>query len=125
MNLLKTLDALERERELLEEFICLSEEQLLLLGNENLDGFDALLQQRSGLMRELADIEFTLTTWIRNIQTDPSVTPATFAQMSAINDEIVRMANHVVEIDERAHRRLEQIREGNWGQTPISAEIGV
>ena len=104
MNSTQILRALEREKELLEDFICLSEEQLLLLAEEDLDGFDTLLHRRSHLMLELTAIEGTLASWITQIRTDP------MEQMRIINDEIVRMANHIVRIDEAAHARLDLIK---------------
>jgi hypothetical protein len=110
MNSTHILRALEREKELLEDFICLSEEQLLLLAEEDLDGFDTLLQRRSHLMLELTAIEGTLASWIAQIRTDPMVSPAIMRQMRVINDEIVRMANHIVRIDEAAHARLDSIK---------------
>jgi hypothetical protein len=122
MNLRNTLNALERERQLLEDFICLSEEQLLLLEDENLDGFDSLLEQRSQLMRELTGIERVLTSWILDIQANSLVSPADISEMTAMNEEIVRMANHVVDIDEQAHRRLEHIRQRT--QSAIMVSMG-
>src|SRR2546427_20508 len=103
--------ALERERELLEDFICLSEEQLLLLDDENIDAVNTLLQRRADLMIELTAIEATLGTWITQIRTDPSVTADMMRQLRAVNDEIVSMANHIVEIDEQTHARLDEIKE--------------
>jgi hypothetical protein len=111
MNSAQILDALEREKELLEDFICLSEEQLLLLAEEDLEGFDTLLQRRANLMKELTAIEGTLSRWISQIRTDPSVSSQLMTQMRAVNDEIVRMANHIVRIDEVAHTRLDQIKQ--------------
>jgi len=111
MNSTQILNALEREKELLEDFICLSEEQLLLLDNEDLDGFDALLQRRANLMRELTAIEATLSRWISQVRTDPAVSPEIMSRMRAVNDEIVRMANHIVRIDEVAHTRLDLIKQ--------------
>jgi hypothetical protein len=105
------LKALERERELLEDFICLSEEQLLLLEDENIDAVNMLLQRRADLMIELTAIEATLGTWITQIRTDPSVTADMMRQLRAVNDEIVSMANHIVEIDEQTHARLDEIKE--------------
>ena len=32
-------------------------------------------------------------------------------QLRAVNDEIVSMANHIVEIDEQTHARLDEIKE--------------
>ena len=111
MNSAQILDALEREKELLEDFICLSEEQLLLLANEDLEGFDALLQRRAGLMKELTGIEGTLSRWISQIRTDPTISSEVMNHMRTVNDEIVRMANHIVKIDEVAHTRLDQIKQ--------------
>jgi hypothetical protein len=105
------LDALEREKELLEDFICLSEEQLLLLADEDLEGFDTLLQRRASLMKELTSIEGTLSRWISQIRMDPTISSEVMSKMRSVNDEIVRMANHIVRIDEVAHTRLDQIKQ--------------
>ena len=111
MNSAEILCALERERELLEDFICLSEEQLLLLEDENIDAVNTLLLRRADLMIELTAIEATLGTWISQIRTDPSVTPQMMRDMRAVNDEIVSMANHIVEIDEQTHAKLDAIKQ--------------
>src|ERR1051325_5104694 len=110
MDSVQVLKALERERQLLENFICLSEEQLLLLENENIDAVNSLLQKRADLMTELTAIEATLGTWISQIRTDPSVTPEMMSELRNINDEIVSMANHIVEIDEQTHAKLDMIK---------------
>ena len=106
----QVLKALERERDLLEDFICLSEEQLLLLEDENIDAVNSLLQRRADLMIELTAIEHTLGTWISQIKNDPSVTAQMMRELRAVNDEIVSMANHIVEIDEQTHARLDMIK---------------
>src|SRR5688572_13856296 len=103
MDPVKVLKALERERELLEDFICMSEEQLLLLDTENLDAVHSLLAKRADLMIELTAIEATLGTWIVQIRTDPTVTTEMMRELRAVNDEIVNMANHIVEIDDQTH----------------------
>jgi hypothetical protein len=111
MDALQVLKALERERELLEDFICLSEEQLLLLEAENIDAVNSLLSKRADLMIEMTAIEATLGTWISQIRTDPSVSPEMMHELRNINDEIVSMANHIVEIDEQTHTRLDMIKD--------------
>jgi hypothetical protein len=111
MDSVQVLKALERERELLEDFICLSEEQLLLLEDENIEAVNSLLQRRADLMIELTAIEATLGTWITQIRTDTSVTPQMMRELRAVNDEIVSMANHIVEIDEQTHARLDMIQQ--------------
>ena len=105
------LKALEKERALLEDFICLSEEQLLLLEDENIDAVNSLLEKRADLMMELTAIEATLGTWISQIRTDPAVTPEMMREFRAVNDEIVSMANHIMEIDDQTHARLDMIKE--------------
>jgi hypothetical protein len=110
MDSIQILYALEKERGLLEDFICLSEEQLLLLEDGDLIGFDRLLRRRSELMFELNAIESAVAAWIAHMQIDP-VTPEVMNALRDVNDEIVRMANHVVEIDEKAHARLNVIKQ--------------
>ena len=111
MDSAKVLAALERERQLLEDFICLSEEQLVLLEDENIEGVNSLLQRRADLMMELTAIESTLGTWISQIRTDPSVTADMMRELRAVNDDIVNMANHIVDIDEQTHARLDMIKQ--------------
>src|SRR6059036_2548332 len=116
MDSVEVLKALERERALLEDFICLSEEQLLLLEDENIDAVNSLLEKRANLMIELTAIEATLGTWISQIRTDPSVTPEMMKELRAVNDEIVSMANHIVEIDEQTHTRLDMMKNRTRGE---------
>jgi hypothetical protein len=110
MDSVQVLKALERERELLEDFICLSEEQLLLLEDENIEAVNSLLSKRADLMIEMTAIEATLGTWITQIRTDPSVTPQMMRELRNVNDEIVSMANHIVEIDDQTHAKLDAIK---------------
>ena len=110
MTSVEVLEALERERELLEDFICLSEEQLRLLEDENIAAVDSLLQRRADLTMGLTAIEATLGTWISQIRTDPSVTPELLRELRTVNDEIVSMANHIIEIDEQTHERMDMIK---------------
>jgi len=111
MDPTQVLKALERERALLEDFICLSQEQLMLLNDEKIDAVNSLLEKRSDLMVELTAIEATLGTWITQIRHDPTVTSEMMRELRDVNDEIVSMANHIVEIDELTHTRLDAIKE--------------
>ena len=111
MNSTQVLNALEREKGLLEDFICLSEEQLLLLADEDLDGFDNLLERRAELMVELTAVEANLASWIAQVRTDPGISPEVMNQMRTVNEEIVRMANHIIMIDEHAHTQLDIIKQ--------------
>ena len=82
----------------------------MLLENENIAAVDALLQRRADLTMGLTAIEATLGTWISQIRTDPSVTPELLHELRTVNDDIVSMANHIIEIDEQTHERLDMIK---------------
>jgi hypothetical protein len=107
----EVLNALERERELLREFHDLSTQQLALLDNENLDDMAKLLNVRSDLMLELTAIEATLGTWITQLRNDSKITAEVLRELRIINDEIVNLANEIVELDEQTHWRLDLIKQ--------------
>ena len=111
MDIGQVLNALERERELLREFHDISTQQLALLDDENLDGIGKLLDLRSDLMLELTAIETTLGTWITQLRTERKITNAVLHELQLINDEIVNLANEIVELDEQAHWRLDLIKQ--------------
>src|SRR5205807_9355636 len=92
------LKALERERALLEDFICLPEVQVLLLEVEDIDAVNSLLQKRADLLMELTAIETTLGTWISQIRNDPSVTSVVMRELRVVRDEGVSMVIHIVDI---------------------------
>jgi hypothetical protein len=107
----QVLNALERERELLREFYVLSSQQLALLDDENLDDMGKLLDARSDLMLELTAIEATLGTWITQLRNDSKITSEVLRELRFINDEIVHLANEIVELDEQTHWRLDLIKQ--------------
>jgi hypothetical protein len=110
VNATQILNALERERTLLREFRSLSEQQLRLLESENMEAVNQLLDQRGDLMLELTAVEATLGTWIDQIRMDPSISNAVLGELRSINEDIVQLANQVVEIDEQSHWRLDLIK---------------
>ena len=110
MNATQILNALERERTLLREFRSLSEQQLQLLESENMEAVNQLLDQRGDLMLELTAVEATLGTWIDQIRMDPTISNAVLGELRSINEDIVQLANQVVEIDEQSHWRLDLIK---------------
>jgi hypothetical protein len=110
VNSSQILTALERERELLREFRSLSQQQLVLVDAEDIDGINHLLDQRADLMLELSAIEATLGTWIDQVRADTAVSADMMREFRDVNDEIIQLANHVVEIDEETHWRLDLIK---------------
>ncbi len=110
MNASQVLSSLERERQLLREFRSLSEQQLALLDVEDIEGVNHLLDQRADLMLELTAIEATLGTWIDQVKADPTVSNEMMIECRAVNEEIVQLANLVVDIDEQTHWRLDLIK---------------
>ena len=111
MNVSQVLHALERERELLREFYTLSNQQLALLDSENLDDMGKLLDTRSDLMLELTAIETTLGTWITQLRNESKITSDVLRELRLMNDEIVHLANEIVELDEQTHWRLDLIKQ--------------
>ena len=111
MEISQVLNALERERELLQEFHLLSSRQLALLENENVKEVGRLLDARSDLMLELTAIETTLGTWITQLRNDSKITDEILEELRTVNDEIVGLANDIVELDEQTHWRLDLIRQ--------------
>jgi hypothetical protein len=109
MNSAQILKALERERELLKDFICLSEEQLLSIEHKNLNTLDSLLAKRADLMMELMAIESTLGTWISQFRTDPSISSEMMHELRSVNHEILSMANHIIDIDEQTNAHLDAV----------------
>jgi hypothetical protein len=61
-------------------------------------------------MLELTAVEATLGTWIDQIRMDPSISNAVLGELRTINEDIVQLANQVVEIDEQSHWRLDLIK---------------
>jgi len=116
VNANQILNALERERTLLREFRSLSEQQLVLLESENMEAVNRLLDERGDLMLELSAVEATLGTWIDQIRTDPTVSNAVLGELRSINDDIVQLANQVVDIDEQSHWRLDLIKTRSNGE---------
>jgi hypothetical protein len=110
VNASQILSSLERERQLLREFRGLSEQQLALLDVEDIEGVNHLLDQRADLMLEMTAIEATLGTWIEQVKADPTVSNEMMSELRAVNEEIVQLANLVVEIDEQTHWRLDLIK---------------
>jgi hypothetical protein len=110
VNASQILSSLERERQLLREFRGLSEQQLALLDVEDIEGVNHLLDQRADLMLEMTAIEATLGTWIEQVKADPTVSNEMMTELRAVNEEIVQLANLVVEIDEQTHWRLDLIK---------------
>jgi hypothetical protein len=111
MDVNQVLNALEREKALLREFYDLSAQQLALLDDENLDDMGRLLDARSDLMLELTAIEATLGTWITQVRNDSKVSSEVLRELRMVNDEIVHLANEIVELDEQTHWRLDLIKQ--------------
>ena len=119
MDVNEVLNALEGERDLLREFSDLSHQQLALLDDENLEDMGKLLAARSDLMLELTAVETTLGTWISQLRNDPKITSEVLSELRFVNDEIVRLANEIVELDEQTHCRLELVKQKSRKYPPV------
>jgi hypothetical protein len=70
-----------------------------------------LLDARSDLMLKLTAIETTLGTWITQLRNESKITGEVLQELRLINDEIVQLANEIVELDEQTHWRLDLIKQ--------------
>ena len=95
------VNVLQRQRDLLEDFIRLSEQQLPCLKSEKTEEVDSVLQLRADLMIELMAIDFTLGTWIDQFNHEKCITSETIQELRSVNSEIISMANLIVEIDDQ------------------------
>lgn len=125
MNAIGVLTALEREKALLEDIICLSSEQLFCLDNDDLNAFDLLFERRSQVMAGLTALDDTLAPWIKQIQSDPVISEDAMHQIKVLNYEITCMANHVVQIDEATCSRLEGIKRAQRAQLQADDREGL
>jgi hypothetical protein len=119
VEVIQVLNALEREQKLLREFYVLSTQQLALLDDKNLDDMGELLDARSDLMLELSAIETTIGTWITQLRSESKITSEVFKELRMVNDEIVRLANEILELDEQMHQRVDVIKEKASRHTDI------
>ena len=109
MDALEITASLEEERSLLWEFLKLSERQLTLMESDDLEGLDRLLEKRARMTCELEAIEATLGVWISDIQQNPKITTDLLEMLKSTNEEIVRIAGRILEIDDRTRKRLESM----------------
>jgi len=103
----QTLETLERQRELVEHFIGLSREHLLLWEGENQSGLEPIFERRALLMCELTMMADTVTEWIREIYANPLMAGTSFEEVRQLNEEIVDVATHIIDIDERLRQNFQ------------------
>jgi hypothetical protein len=112
MNTKDILAALDRQKTLLEDLICISGEQLLLLDNDDLEELDSLLERRSRITIELTAIDDEIEAWMGQTRHDPTVSRETMLQLVEMNHEIVCMAAHIDLLDSAAEAWLDAIHAG-------------
>jgi hypothetical protein len=100
MDATQILETLEKQKNLLEHFIGLSKEHLLLWEAGDLAGREPVLQRRAFLMSELAMMSATVSTRIRQIHANPLAAWPTPDEVRQLNDDIVTVATHIMDIDE-------------------------
>ena len=105
MNPDHLVTALEHERELLREFYALSEKQLLITNHP--EAVNELLDQRRDLMLQLSVQEANLSVWIDYVRFQALVSIDVLQRLRSIKDDIVELANAVVDLDERTNYMLD------------------
>ena len=100
--------ALEDKRELLREFTNLSS-QHLQLSNEQTANQTSLTKRRSDLMLELWAIDSTIETWIDQVRNALEVSSDVLRELRFLSNDVVRLANEVIAIDEQTDPNFELI----------------
>jgi hypothetical protein len=101
------LEALQEQKDLLEHFIGLSKQHLLLWEDEDLTEHGAVLETRADLMSALREMSEAVSIRIRQIHADPR-TGATSDEVRQLNEEIIAAATHIMDIDETLRQDLQR-----------------
>ena len=99
MDAIQILDALQKQKDLLDHFIGLSKEHFLLWEDEDLSGHDAVLHRRALLMSKLTLMSEAVSIRIRQIHADP-LTRTTPDEVRQLNADIIDVATNIMDIDE-------------------------
>jgi hypothetical protein len=94
------VQALRREKELLEKIFCLSEYQLRLIQGHDVEGFEAFLPLLGEPMAELADAEYDVEATLTDLENN-GLTLQEQTEIERWSDAIAELANRIADIDER------------------------
>ena len=100
-NVAFIVTTLENEKRMLEQLLQMVQEMRSLLKAANIDGVNHILDRRSDLMQQLKTTESSLP---------PLVGFSDNEVIKLLNQEVLRLANEIVNVDEESHLFLEQLK---------------
>ena len=99
--------ALRREKNLLEQVLCLAICQLDLVQAGRLDDLEVSLLVRAERMKELAIAEANINAQMPDIENDPTISSTELEELHYLNLQITKLTDSIVDIDERAQQLVE------------------
>jgi hypothetical protein len=99
MNYDNAVQALRREKELLDKIFCLSEYQFRLIQSRDVDGFEAFCPLLGEPMAELAEAEEAVDASMAELD-DSVLTPYEQRELAVWSQAIADLAHRIADIDE-------------------------
>jgi hypothetical protein len=99
--------ALRREKNLLEQVLCLAICQLDLVQAGRLEDLEVSLLVRAERMRDLAIAEANINARMPDIENDPTISSAELEELHYLNLQITKLTHSIVDIDEKAQQFVE------------------
>jgi hypothetical protein len=106
MNFNQAVSVLNREKELLTQVVDLAECQLELIESGRLEDLEVLLSLRAKPMAQLSDIEIEFGDEMPQGRNNLSANEN--YEFEELNNQIITMANRIIEIDEKAEQLAEE-----------------
>ena len=99
--------ALRREKNLLEQVLCLAICQLDLVQAGRLEDLEVSLLVRAERMTDLAIAEANINAKMPDIENDPTISSTELEELHYLNLQITKLTDSIVDIDERAQQLVE------------------
>src|SRR5438552_17988405 len=99
--------ALRREKNLLEQVLCLAICQLDLVQAGRLEDLEVSLVVRAKRMTDLAIAEANINAKMPDIENDPTISSTELEELHYLNLQITKLTDSIVDIDERAQQLVE------------------
>ena len=99
--------ALRREKNLLEQVLCLAICQLDLVQAGRLEDLEVSLSVRAERMTDLAIAEANINAKMPDIENDPTISSTELEELHYLNLQITKLTDSIVDIDERAQQLVE------------------
>jgi hypothetical protein len=99
--------ALRREKNLLEQVLCLAICQFDLVQAGRMEDLEVSLLVRAQKMRDLAITEANINAKMPDIENDPTISSTELEELHYLNLQITKLTDSIVDIDEKAQQFVE------------------